>query len=204
MSEQRATVAEMWRYPVKSMRGERVEPADVTDAGFVGDRATRWSIRRPARSAARSIRGSGVRSCNARRGISRRRPRARLSRRSSITLPERRRRPEATIRSVDERLSAVFGRPVQLTTVAPEGNGYLAVWPDAGRRHARRLPGAERGRRHRGRRNAHRSRGWRWRRRRARSSTSPRCTWSRRRRSRVSASWSRRARSRSSATGRTS
>ena len=33
-------------------------------------------------------------------------------------------------RDVDERLSAVFGRPVQLTTVAPEGNRYLAVWPE--------------------------------------------------------------------------
>jgi hypothetical protein len=31
---------------------------------------------------------------------------------------------------VDERLSSVFGRPVQLTTTAPEGNGYLAVWPE--------------------------------------------------------------------------
>ena len=31
---------------------------------------------------------------------------------------------------VDARLSAVFGRPVQLTTVAPEGNAYLAVWPE--------------------------------------------------------------------------
>ena len=30
---------------------------------------------------------------------------------------------------VDEKLSALFSRPVQLTTVAPEGNSYLAVWP---------------------------------------------------------------------------
>ena len=31
---------------------------------------------------------------------------------------------------VDERLSAMLGRPVHLTTVAPDGNSYLAVWPD--------------------------------------------------------------------------
>jgi hypothetical protein len=31
---------------------------------------------------------------------------------------------------VDERLSSVFGRPVRLTAVAPEGNHYLAVWPE--------------------------------------------------------------------------
>ena len=31
-------VAELWRYPVKSMRGERLEAADVRDDGFEGDR----------------------------------------------------------------------------------------------------------------------------------------------------------------------
>ena len=31
-------VAELWRYPVKSMRGERLEGADVRDDGVVGDR----------------------------------------------------------------------------------------------------------------------------------------------------------------------
>ena len=31
---------------------------------------------------------------------------------------------------VDDRLSALFGRPVQLTTVAPAENSYLAVWPE--------------------------------------------------------------------------
>jgi hypothetical protein len=31
---------------------------------------------------------------------------------------------------VDDRLSRLFHRPVQLTTVAPEGNRYLAVWPE--------------------------------------------------------------------------
>jgi uncharacterized protein YcbX len=46
-----------------------------------------------------------------------------------ITLPDR-----DTVRSdssdVDGRLSALFDRPVRLTTVAPEGNHYLAVWPE--------------------------------------------------------------------------
>ena len=40
MSEARqARVAEMWRFPVKSMRGERVDQADIGEAGFAGDRA---------------------------------------------------------------------------------------------------------------------------------------------------------------------
>ncbi|HEY2386768.1 MAG TPA: MOSC N-terminal beta barrel domain-containing protein [Candidatus Binatia bacterium] len=32
-------VEEIWRYPIKSFRGERVDSADVTSAGLVGDRA---------------------------------------------------------------------------------------------------------------------------------------------------------------------
>lgn len=33
------TVRELWRYPVKSMRGERLESSEVTDLGLPGDRA---------------------------------------------------------------------------------------------------------------------------------------------------------------------
>ena len=33
------TVAELWRYPVKSMLGERIDASVVTDRGFTGDRA---------------------------------------------------------------------------------------------------------------------------------------------------------------------
>jgi uncharacterized protein YcbX len=31
-------VQELWRYPVKSMAGERIERAEITDDGIVGDR----------------------------------------------------------------------------------------------------------------------------------------------------------------------
>jgi hypothetical protein len=31
-------IQELWRYPVKSMAGERIEAAEVTEAGIVGDR----------------------------------------------------------------------------------------------------------------------------------------------------------------------
>ena len=31
-------IQELWRYPVKSMAGERIESAEVTDTGIVGDR----------------------------------------------------------------------------------------------------------------------------------------------------------------------
>ena len=36
-----ASVRELWRYPVKSMRGERVEETVLTEAGFTGDRLVR-------------------------------------------------------------------------------------------------------------------------------------------------------------------
>jgi uncharacterized protein len=32
------TVASLWDYPVKSMLGEEIDAADVTDRGLLGDR----------------------------------------------------------------------------------------------------------------------------------------------------------------------
>src|SRR5438874_6480519 len=39
MSDQVGSVQEIWRFPVKSMKGERLDEADVTTGGIVGDRA---------------------------------------------------------------------------------------------------------------------------------------------------------------------
>lgn len=33
------TTAELWRFPVKSMLGEKLSEAELTDGGIVGDRA---------------------------------------------------------------------------------------------------------------------------------------------------------------------
>lgn len=38
-AEKIGSVAALWRFPVKSMRGERIETADVTGHGLLGDRA---------------------------------------------------------------------------------------------------------------------------------------------------------------------
>ncbi len=35
-------IAELWRFPVKSLQGERVDEVELTPAGFVGDR--RWAV----------------------------------------------------------------------------------------------------------------------------------------------------------------
>jgi uncharacterized protein YcbX len=37
--ERVGSVAELWRFPVKSMRGERLDTVDLTDTGIAGDRA---------------------------------------------------------------------------------------------------------------------------------------------------------------------
>jgi uncharacterized protein YcbX len=130
MSEpQAATVAELWRYPVKSMRGERVESTDVTAVGLAGDRG--YAVIDPALGKVGSAKHprlwGALLQCAARYlespdGEGALPP-------VEITLPD-----GSTTRSdapdVDDRLSQLFGRPVQLTCVAPAENKYLAVWPD--------------------------------------------------------------------------
>jgi uncharacterized protein len=124
-----ATIAEMWRYPVKSMRGERVEVSDVGDAGFAGDRA--YAVIDPATGKVGSAKHprlwGALLQCEA-RYLGNPRAGAQLPP-VSIRLPNGD-ETGSDDPEVDGRLSAVFGRPVQLTTVAPQGNGYLAVWPE--------------------------------------------------------------------------
>ena len=126
---QQAAVSELWRYPVKSMGGERIDATEVADAGFIGDRA--YAVIDPATQKVGSAKHprlwGALLQCRARYLDVPRRDAALPQ--VSITLPD----GEETGSEdphVDERLSAVFGRPVQLTTVTPEGNGYLAVWPE--------------------------------------------------------------------------
>jgi len=123
------TVAELWRYPVKSMQGERVDAAEVTESGFAGDRT--YAVIDPATGkvgSAKHPRVWGALLQCAARYASAPIPGAPLPS-VVITLPDGS-ETASDDPAVDERLSAVFGRPVQLTTVAPEGNAYLAVWPD--------------------------------------------------------------------------
>jgi len=124
-----ATVAEMWRYPVKSMRGERVEVAEVGEVGFAGDRgyAVIDSGTGKVGSAKHPRLWGSLLECEA-RYVAPPIPGTSLPP-VSITLPNGDETGSGDPR-VDERLSDVFGRSVQLTTVAPEGNRYLAVWPD--------------------------------------------------------------------------
>src|SRR5262249_3842451 len=116
-------------YPVKSMRGEQVEVAEVDDRGLRGDRAYAIvdAVTRKVGSAKHPRLWGDLLQCE-----------ARFVEEPAVGAPP----PPVSIRlpdgtetgsddpEVDERLSRLLGRRAQLTTVAPEGNGYFAVWPD--------------------------------------------------------------------------
>jgi uncharacterized protein YcbX len=128
-NDQRATVAELWRYPVKSMGGEQVDASDVNDTGFTGDRA--YAVVDPATNKVGSAKHprlwGALLQCRARYVDA---PAAGAALPPvAITLPDGQ-ETGSEDPHVDDRLSGLFGRPVQLTTVTPEGNGYLAVWPE--------------------------------------------------------------------------
>ncbi len=129
IDDHHAAISELWRYPVKSMQGERVDAADVTDRGLAGDRA--YAVVDCATGKVGSAKHprlwGALLQCNARYlgTPSATEPIPPVS----ITLPDGS-HTGSDDPEVDERLSAMFGRPVRLTTVAPEGNGYLAVWPE--------------------------------------------------------------------------
>jgi uncharacterized protein len=123
------TVAGLWRYPVKSMQGERLETVAVTADGVVGDRAyavvdsetgkiasakhpRKWSrlLECEARFVEPPVAGAPV-------------PAVR------IAMPD-----GSVLRSdesgVDDALTAFLGRPVTLTSAAPEASTLEELWPD--------------------------------------------------------------------------
>ena len=116
-----ATVTELWRYPVKSMRGERVDALDVTEAGAAGDR--RYAVvdveTEKVGSAKHPRLWGALLQCAARtEGDD-----------IVITLPDGGECAASDDRASDA-LSTLLGRPVRLTSAAPERPRYLAVWPE--------------------------------------------------------------------------
>ncbi len=122
-------ISELWRYPVKSMQGERIETAAVTETGLAGDRA--YAVIDVATGKVGSAKHprlwGALLECRARfvAPPSPDTPRPAVA----ITLPDGS-ETGSDDPDVDARLSALFARPVQLTTVAPAGNAYLGVWPE--------------------------------------------------------------------------
>jgi uncharacterized protein YcbX len=121
------TVLQIWRFPVKSMRGERLEKASITSRGLVGDRA--WALidqstGKPV-SAKRVADFPKLMDCQARFAQS---PRADGEMPAvTITLPD-----GSTAGSesgvADRALSAWFGRKVKLVAQEPEAP-FLDAYP---------------------------------------------------------------------------
>lgn len=122
------TVAEIWRYPVKSMQGERLAEANVTSSGIRHDRS--WAVRDEK---TRTIRGakhfSGLLNCHARLldgagigGV----PHV------EITLPNGE-RTNSKEPYVHEALSDIVGRAVTLWPLLPaEAARHYALNPAGG------------------------------------------------------------------------
>jgi uncharacterized protein len=119
----------LWRFPVKSMRGEQLETIDVTDRGTVGDRAYAVidSETGKVASAKNPRKWGRLLDCAATFVEA---PRA-----GAATPPVRITLPDGdVIRSddagADAALSNLLGRPVTLATVAPDTRTLEEVWPE--------------------------------------------------------------------------
>src|SRR3954454_1315758 len=123
------SLATLWRYPVKSMLGEELAVAEVTDRGLLGDRAYALidvetgqvvSAKNPRKwGNLFEFRATLVESPSHPSPM----PTARL------TLPD-----GATVDTddpgFDERLSAMVGRPVRLASSPPDTPRIEGYWPD--------------------------------------------------------------------------
>jgi uncharacterized protein len=129
MDEAVGAVRALWRFPVKSMRGEQLEEADVTAAGLVGDRAYALIDQETGKvmSGKNPRLGPNLLACRA-AFVEPPEPDAEQPP-VRITLPE-----GTSVRSdapdVDASLSGFLGRPVKLERAAPEDFTIDQYHPD--------------------------------------------------------------------------
>jgi uncharacterized protein len=107
-------IAELWRHPVKSMEGERIQTAEVGMLGIPGDRA--WAVRDERRGGIRGAKKiANLMRCKARLSEE---PKDGAVPPAEITLPD-----GSTISASDadaaERLSKALGTPVTLWPLLP-------------------------------------------------------------------------------------
>jgi uncharacterized protein YcbX len=123
------TIAALWRYPVKSMRGEELGSSEVTDRGLLGDRAYALVDVETGKvvSAKNPRKWPNLLEFTSRFVEPPRRPDAMPPAR--ITSPD-----GATIDTdapgFDGRLSDLVGRPVRLSASAGEAPSIEGYWPD--------------------------------------------------------------------------
>src|SRR5262245_7928737 len=122
------TVSQLWRYPVKSMAGERLESARLTRRGFAGDRG--WAVYDETRQGiAGAKRLPPLRGCRARYPAE---PVAGgASPPAEIAFPDGS-RVSTDSEAVTQRLSDLLGRPVSLRALGPAGSESAPRWTTAG------------------------------------------------------------------------
>ena len=119
------TVGEMWRYPVKSMQGERIEESVVNHRGLVGDRAFALvdeetgrlvSAKRPGPWGALMHHAASAVDAGADP------PRVQITLADGTSFP--------ACRGSSAPLSRSLARPVRLVSAAPQGAGLEETWMD--------------------------------------------------------------------------
>jgi uncharacterized protein len=120
MRRQIATISELWRYPVKSMRGERLDVMALTEGGAVGDRV--YAMRELKYGSIMSARMWA--SMLQLRAVCEREPSGGAPARVRIELPDGT-AIQADDPGVDEALSELFRHPVRLER--PRGDAPLTM-----------------------------------------------------------------------------
>lgn len=123
------SVVSLWRYPVKSMMGEELNAAEVTQRGLTGDRAFALVDRETGKvaSAKNPRKWERLFDCSA--------AFVEPPRREEKLPPVRITLPDGThvtsdSPEVDKKLSALFGREVALQSSAPQTPSLEEYWPD--------------------------------------------------------------------------
>ncbi len=123
------SVVSLWRYPVKSMMGEELNTADLTERGLVGDRAYALLDSSTGKVASAKHPRKWPNLFDFRAAF------AEPPRNGEKIPPVRIALPDGTIltagqREVDQALTAALGREVTLATAAPEKPSLEEYWPD--------------------------------------------------------------------------
>ena len=131
-SDLAGTVATVWRYPVKSMRGEELNAADINAQGMAGDRGYAVIDVETGKvaSAKHPKKWRHLFDC-----LAMLRPNLTDGHDTplQVLLPDGTRAVGGT-KDIDERLSAMLGRAVRLTAAVPAAPQLEEYWPDvAGR-----------------------------------------------------------------------
>ena len=116
------TIREIWRFPVKSMGGERLSRVHVSGQGLQGDRVLAIVDSEDGRVAsAKNPRKWGrLLDCRASTGA---------DGQVTITFPDGTERPSSDP-AIHEALSELLSRPVRLESAVPAGSVFEEVWPD--------------------------------------------------------------------------